>query len=142
MRLGAPGRRLSLLLLSLLLLASLVVGMWIALDHPTGATLTYEQFLGEVRAGRVDAVLQRGSSLTVSIGKEQARVTTPSGVDVAAKVTEALGPRPAKAVGPGVYAGGIDVGTLAVGLLPLLLVVGLVIWVRAARSRERAGGPS
>ncbi len=137
MRLGAPGRR-----LSLLLLASLVAGMWIALDHPAGTTLTYEEFLGEVRAGRVDAVLQHGRSLTVSIGKEQAHVTTPSGVDVAADVAEALGPRPAKAVGLGVYAGGTDVGTLAVGLLPLLLVVGLVIWVRAARSRERAGGPS
>lgn len=137
MRLGAPGRR-----LSLVLLASLVVGMWIALDHPAGTTLTYEQFLSEVRAGRVDSVLQHGSSLTVSVGKEQALVTMPSGVDVAADVAEALGPRPAKTVGLGVYAGGTDVGMLAAGLLPLLLLVGLVVWVRAVRSRQRAGGPS
>jgi hypothetical protein len=134
----ALGRRLSLLLLA----ALAVIGMWVVLDHPSGMPLTYEQFLGEVRAGRVDAVQQHGSLLAVSLENEQALVTAPPGVDVSADIAAALGPRPAKAIGVGVYAGGTDVMVVVAGLLPLFLVVGLATWVQAVRSRERGGGPS
>ena len=127
MRPRALGRRLSLLLLA----ALAVIGMWVVLDHPSGMPLTYEQFLGEVRAGRVDAVQQHGSLLAVSLENEQALVTAPPGVDVSADIAAALGPRPAKAIGVGAYAGGTDVMVVVAGLLPLFLVVGLATWVQA-----------
>jgi hypothetical protein len=90
----ALGRRLSLLLLA----ALAVIGMWVVLDHPSGMPLTYEQFLGEVRAGRVDAVQQHGSLLAVSLENEQALVTAPPGVDVSADIAAALGVIPGHVV--------------------------------------------
>ncbi len=112
-----------------------LVALWSGRLTPLAdPSLSYPQFLSEVKAGRVDRIAQTGNILVVALGDERFVVAVPSGVDVQADVLSVFTPRTSR---PAVYyvktdPGASWLGIALAGLLPAALVLGLAIWVRAA----------